>query len=246
MHLSSLYIDGYGPFEDSLISEFAEGLNLVVAEDETAAAALREFIWSVIFGFEPGKNGKDGLNFLEAPNRGAAGGFLGFDSTDGPVTVARYRRLAPDHDKDGAPGHYGDAAKDDAGLVTITGPAGSLDQIVGHTDRQKFKRLVQIDPREIAAFKEVVRRQIADTFAQRAREAAEAESVLREAGGQIDLPAIEEIMDEMRIARDYQVARVDNLTRSAKGIGRRLRGSRRRESRLKILTEVRPTWNTLL
>ena len=102
MHLSSLYIDGYGPFEDSLISEFAEGLNLVMAEDETSAAALRDFIWSVIFGFEPGKNGKDGLNLLEAPNRGAAGGFLGFDSTDGPVTVARYRRLAPDHDKDAA------------------------------------------------------------------------------------------------------------------------------------------------
>ena len=231
MHLSSLYIDGFGPFEDSLISEFTEGLNLVVAEDEPAAVALRDFIWSVIFGFE---TDNDGVDVLETPTRRASGGFLGFESPDGPVTVARYRRAGAD------------SSDPQAGLVTITGPAESLDQIVGRVERKKFRRLVQIDAREITAFREVVRRQIAQTFAEKAREAAEAEAVLREAGGQIDVPTIEEIMDEMRIARDYQVARSDNLARSVKGVGRRLRGSRRREARLKILEQVRPTWNTML
>ncbi|MCH8223542.1 MAG: hypothetical protein IH868_09055, partial [Chloroflexi bacterium] len=231
MHLSSLYIDGFGPFEDSLISEFTEGLNLVVAEDEPAAVALRDFIWSVIFGFE---SDNSGIEVLETPTRRASGGFLGFDSPDGPVTVARYRRAGADSNDD------------QAGLVTITGPVGSLDQIIGRVGQKEFRRLVQIDAREITAFRQVVRRQIAETFAEKAREAAEAEAVLREGAGQIDVPTIEEIMDEMRIARDYQVARSDNLARSVKGVGRRLRGSRRREARLKILEQVRPTWNTML
>ena len=240
MHLSSLYIDGYGPFEDSLISEFTEGLNLVLVEDEPAAVALRDFIWSMIFGFE---NGDDGIDILEvpsreSPNRRSSGGFLGFESPDGPVTVSRYRRTGA--------ASSGDASNGERGLVTITGPVGSLDEIIGEIDPQKFRRLLEIDAREITAFRGVIRRQIAETFAERAREAAEVEAVLREAAGQIDVPTIEEIMDEMRIARDYQVARSDNLARSVKGVGRRLRGSRKRAARLKILDRVRPTWNTML
>jgi len=107
LFLNSLYIDGFGPYRDALIGDFKPGFNLVVTKDEQSARALRAFIRSVLFGF-----GTAGT----ASNNGTYGGFLGFESEEGPVTVSRYSRM-------GSVDISGEG-----GLVTVTGADRNLEQ----------------------------------------------------------------------------------------------------------------------
>ncbi len=53
VYLSSLYIDGYGPYEDTLIEGLGNGLNVIITKDDDGADALREFFWAVLQGFQP-------------------------------------------------------------------------------------------------------------------------------------------------------------------------------------------------
>ena len=108
MFLNSLYIDGFGLFRDALIGDFKPGFNLVVTKDEQPARALRSFIWSVLFGFGTAES---------AENNGTYGGFLGFESDDGPVTVSRYSRM-------GAVDLSGEG-----GLVTVTDADRNLEKL---------------------------------------------------------------------------------------------------------------------
>jgi len=225
--LNSLYIDGYGPFRDALIGDFRPGFNLVVTKDEQSARALRAFIWSVLFGF--------GSTGSTATKNGTYGGFLGFESDEGPVTVSRYSRMGS-VDLSG-----------EGGLVTVTGADRNLEQLVGTANPQQLRSIYSIDPADFERFRNVVKFQIAQTLAEIARVAAEEESAARQAAGFADRPpSIYEIMEEMRAGRSLQIARVDNLQRSVIGVGRRLRSARKRQARLELLTELRPAWNSML
>lgn len=135
MFLNSLYIDGFGPFRDALIGDFKPGFNLVVTKDEQSARALRAFIWGVLFGFAIAG---------AAENNGTYGGFLGFESDEGPVTVSRYSRMGS-VDLSG-----------EGGLVTVTGADRNLENLVGTANPQLLRSVYSIDPADFERFRDVV------------------------------------------------------------------------------------------
>lgn len=193
MFLNSLYIDGFGPFRDALIGDFKPGFNLVVTKDEQSARALRAFIWSVLFGFGTAES---------AENNGTYGGFLDFESDEGPVTVSRYSRMGS-VDLSG-----------EGGLVTVTGADRNLEKLVGTGNSQLLGSVCSIDPADVERCRDVVKFQITQTVAEATRLAAEEESAARQAAGFPDRPrSIYEIMEEIGAGRSLQLVRVNNLQR---------------------------------
>ena len=158
MFLNSLYIDGFGPFRDALIGDFKPGFNLVVTKDEQSTRALRAFIWSVLFGFGTAES---------VENNGTYGGFLGFESDEGQVTVSRYSRMGS-VDLSG-----------EGGLVTVTGADRNLEKLVGTANSQMLRSVCSIDPADVEQFRDVIKFQIAQTVAEATRLAAEEESAAR-------------------------------------------------------------------
>ena len=88
MHITRLYIDGFGIFHQREFTGLHKGFNLFFGPNEAGKSTLLAFIRYILFGFPDGRSSQNRYPPLAG---GAHGGIIDLSTSSGPYGVERYK-----------------------------------------------------------------------------------------------------------------------------------------------------------
>ncbi|MFW6178964.1 MAG: AAA family ATPase, partial [Desulfohalobiaceae bacterium] len=149
MHITDLYIRGYGIFQDCRVQEISPGLNIFLGHNEAGKSTCLAFIRDVLFGSPDGRSREKSYPALRG---GRWGGSLGLASQE-------WSRLLVER----GPGPKG-------GQLSVTSPKGeglgpeALNRLLSGTTREVFKNVYAFSLSELQTLETLSTERIKDAI----------------------------------------------------------------------------------
>ncbi len=86
MNFTDLTIDGFGVWSGLKLPELTPGLNVFYGPNEAGKTTLLEFVRAMLYGFTPSRR----VRYLPPVHGGAAGGWMGIATGNGPLRLHRF------------------------------------------------------------------------------------------------------------------------------------------------------------